>query len=83
MTGDHALLRAHRTRWLQLDEEEPLGGAAATCPDPILVKGDWRIDFLPPTQHTFGQSFTAGAAWQHLNLKLSNTGKSPAELRGP
>ena len=28
--------------------------------DPVLIKGDWRIDFGMPTQHTLGQSFTAG-----------------------
>ena len=76
MTRDTTLLHARRARWLQVDDAEPIGGATATCPDPLLVKGDWRIDFLPPTQHSLGQSFVANTTWRCVKLKLSNTGKA-------
>ena len=70
------MLHARRARWLQLDDAEPIGGVAATCPDPLLIKGDWRIDFLPPTQHSLGQSFVANTTWRCVKLKLSNTGSA-------
>ena len=81
MSRDEALLHARRARWLQVDDAEPIGGAEATCPDPLLIKGDWRIDFLPPTQHSLGQSFVAHKTWRCVKLKLSNTGKAAATVR--
>ena len=79
MTGEQHMLRARRARWLALDNAEPLCGGTASCPDPVLVKGDWRIDFGLPTRHTLGQSFTATVAWRRVQLKLGNTGHAPAQ----
>ncbi len=79
MTGKRDVLRVRRARWLALNDEEPLCGGGARQADPILVKGDWRLDFSLPTRHTLGQSFTANTPWRKLRIKLGNTGNAPAQ----
>jgi hypothetical protein len=72
MTRDRALLAARRVRWLALDDAPPSCGGDATVADPVLVAGDWRLDALPPTRHTLGQSFTAERPFRVVRVALGN-----------
>lgn len=80
MTRDRSLLRAARQRWVALDDAPPILGGGAAIADPILVKGDWRLDFGLPTQHTLGQSFAAEKAFRSVRLALGNHAGTEAKL---
>lgn len=78
MTRDRELLRARRVRWVALDGDQPLCGSTASLVDPVLVQGDWRLDFGLPTQHTLGQLFTAGQRFRTVRIAVANEAQAPA-----
>ncbi|WP_165234495.1 hypothetical protein [Aquisphaera insulae] len=80
MTRDRSLLRAVRRRWLALDDGPPILGEKANVPDPVLIKGDWRLDFGLPTQHRLGQTFTARSRFGKVRLALGNRADSAAKV---
>lgn len=76
-TGDRELLLSRRERFVATDgaEAQPLCGRGADAADSLLVKGDARLDGLPPTRHRLGQTFTASAPFRALRLMLGNLGR--------
>ncbi|MGQ9652260.1 MAG: hypothetical protein ACUVXJ_19380 [Phycisphaerae bacterium] len=78
-TGDIALLRSRRARWLATDGEEPqpICGRNASCADYVLAAGDVRLDGRKPAKvHTLNQEFRARQPFRKLRLRLGTESHS-------